>query len=171
MANIVLVLSVGPSGGTTQLNPNQSIGGAIATNPGAIINEANTSLNNLWDNITKTENFNNTVDYRCVYIKNDDGAGGIFASPTLFISGNSKADFEVGFDAAGVNGTAQTVADELTAPSGVTFSVPTITTPLSLPTDLNDGDYIGLWIKRSANNITGSGTITDIFSLEIDGVG
>lgn len=172
MANIVLRLSTGTTSGSSNSNPANSTGGNMATNPEAVITTSNTTLNNLWDNITKAENFAGTTDYRCVFIHNDTSTvGALFASGQVYISGSSLASFQIGM-AATKNTATVTIADENTAPSGITFSTPTSGSPLPLMSSantLNPGDYIAMWIKRTANNITGSGTVTDALNLVISG--
>jgi hypothetical protein len=171
MANIILRLSTGGSG-TTNSNPANSLGGQRATNPEAIITTSNTNLNNLFDDITKAENFNITTDYRCVYIHNDTtNPAEIFANGEVYLNGGSYATIQVG---VGVKGAvAVTIANENAVPAGITFSSPTSAAPLPLMSgtnQLNQGEFIALWIKRTANNISGSGTVTDSIPLSIRGV-
>lgn len=172
MANIVIQLSTGSASATTNSDPTQSLGGNMATNPEATITTSNTSLNNLWSNITKAQNFAGTTDYRCVYVYNNDSTSGdIFANGQLYLSGSPLATFQVGLVSA-KNTAAGVIANSNTAPSGITFSSPTSGSPLTLMSGtnvLNPNDYIGLWIKRTANNITGSGTVTDALNLVVTG--
>lgn len=168
MANIVLRLSTG-SGATTNSDPNAALGGQMATNAEAIITTANTSLNNLFDDVTKAENFNGTTDYRCVYVHNDTATpGDIFASGEVYISGSPYTDVQIGVGT--INATAVTVANESGAPSGIVFSAPSSGSALSLGGDLDENDYVALWIKRTANNIAGTGTVTDSIPLSVRGV-
>lgn len=171
MANIVLRLSTG-SAGTTNSNPNQSLGGKMATNPEAVITTSNTSLNNLFDDISKAENYAGTTDYRCVYIHNDTAVvGEIFAEGELLISNTPYAAVQIGVGTKMTD--APTIVDELTAPSGVSFSAPTAASPLPLmggTNVLNPGEWIPVWIKRTANNIAGSGTVTDSIGLSLRGI-
>lgn len=165
MADIRLQLS----GGAANETPANSLGGVISTHVNGSITTTNTNNNNLWDNITKAENFAGTTDYRCVYIKNASATpGDLFANGVIYISGTSQAVFQIGLDPAGVNATATTIANETTAPTGISFGNHPQGSPLTIPT-LNEGDYIGLWIKRTASNITGSGTIPDALNLTIVG--
>jgi hypothetical protein len=171
MANIILRLSTGGAGATNS-NPNLSLGGQRATNAEAIITTANTTLNNLFDDVSKAENFNGTTDYRCVYIHNDtQNAAEIFANGEVYLNGGSYASIQVGIGVK--NAVAPTIANENTAPAGITFSSPTSAAPLALMSGTNQldaDDYIALWIKRTASNISGSGTVTDSIPLSIRGV-
>jgi hypothetical protein len=59
----------------------------------------------------------------------------------------------IGFDPVGKNGVIQTIPNQLTAPSGVTFKSPfteTATTVLKLDL-LAPGDKIGIWVKQFGN--------------------
>ena len=61
------------------------------------------------------------------------------------------AGYMVGVDAAGVvaAGTAiQTIADEKTAPVGVTFYTAPASAPVALATQLMPGEQVGIWFKR-----------------------
>ena len=168
MANIVLRLSTGGAGATNS-NPNAAMGGSMATNTEAVITTASTSLNNLFDDVTKAENYNGTTDYRCVYVHNDTLAPGeIFASGEVYIAGTPYADVQIGLGTK--NSTAPTIGDENTSPSGVSFTAPNSGAALSLGSDFNPGDAIPLWIRRTANNIAGTGTVTDSIPISIRGV-
>jgi len=166
MANIILRLT----GGSSNVIADQSLGGAMGTGGGAIITTSNTLLNNLFDNISKTENNAGTVDYRCIMLHNDTAnVGDIFINGSVFLSGVPKANIEVGF--GDYNTDAVTIADELTPPSGIIFSEPDDGSPLVFPgsAELDIGEYVALWIKRTAQNIAGAGTITDIITLTVRG--
>ncbi len=171
MANIILRLSTGGAG-TTNSNAKASLGGQMATNAEAIITTSNTTLNNLFDDVTKAENFNGTTDYRCVYIHNDtSNVSEIFANGEAYLNGGSYASIQIGVGVR--NAVAPTIANENTAPSGITFSSPTSAAALALMSGTNQldaEDFIALWIKRTASNISGSGTVTDSIPLSIRGV-
>jgi hypothetical protein len=59
-------LSIVLSGGSSNINPNNSIGGDPSATP--ILNNA---LNNLFDDVTADESREGHEDYRCIYIFND----------------------------------------------------------------------------------------------------
>lgn len=165
MANIILRLS----GGAANVTPALSLGGAMSTVSGAIINPANNTLNNLWDDITKAENFGGITEYRCVYIHNDTAvAGQIFASGEVFITGSPYATIQLGLGPH--NTTTVSISPETAAPVGITFSSPTSSSPLLLPSTLQIGERIALWIKRTATNIAGTGTVTDTIPITVRGV-
>ena len=111
------------------------------------------TANNLYDDVSEAESQSGNIDYRCIYIDNVDA---ITNTLELWIDRQSAPDsIQIGFDAAGAGGTATTIADENTIPSGVTFSIPSEAVPLSV--SLTTGQAIGVWIKRivpALNQIT-----------------
>lgn len=172
MANIILRLSSGSSSVTTATNPNASLGGQMGTNTEAKILTSNNNLNNLFDDINKAENFAGTTDYRCVYVHNDtEEVGALFANSEIFLTGTSYANIELGVDPGGKNSVTVVAANENTAPVGIVFDAPSDSSPLQLSADqLDPGDFVAMWIKRTANNISGTGTVTDTISLSVRGV-
>ncbi|RLA68507.1 MAG: hypothetical protein DRQ78_00025 [Epsilonproteobacteria bacterium] len=174
MANIVLRLTSG-SGSDTATEPNASLGGAMGTNVGAVITTASTTLNNLFDNISKLENSDGIVDHRCIMIHNDTAiSGAVFAGGSVYVdeAANTKAGIQIGFGSATKNTPETIIADEKNVPAGVVFGSHTSGNALTFPTDmvLNPGDYLGVWIRREAQNVSGSGTVTDIINLVVRGV-
>lgn len=173
MANIVLRLSTGSAVTTTSNGGNNSLGGKMGTDASAVITTSNTTLNNLFDDITKAQNAAATYDYRCVFIHNDTADGAqTFSGGEIFVNGTPLAEFS--FAIAGTkNSDAVVVANDTTEPSGVSSwtSAPS-GTPLALLSSnnvLEAGDYIYVWIRRRANNVTGVGTVTDTLPLAVRG--
>jgi hypothetical protein len=142
-----LDFSIRLSGGAANANPDASIGGAVSSvNAGA----------SLFDNVTNGERTAGLVDYRLVYVHNDDSADG---SVVAYVPSNLEAGREIAVgvptQAAGVTVTA--VSNDQTAPAGVTFSAPTTAgAGLSLGT-IPAGSYRGLWLRRTV----ASGTAVD----------
>jgi len=172
MANIILRLSTGSTSSSTSNGPNNSLGGKMGTDDAAKILTTNTEFNNLWDDISKLENSNNTTDYRCIFVHNDTTTpNNSFLLGKLYFSGSPKAVFQAGIGAGGVkNSDDIVIANETTAPTGVTFADHNDeASALALPT-LEPNDYIAIWLKRTANNIPGSGVINDLISINISGV-
>lgn len=113
----------------------------------------------LFDDVSGAENAASESEYRCVFALNNHGtltavgdkvyissevAGG--ASVAIGIDGTAKS--------AKTSGSAQavTIANEDTAPSGVTFSTPTtVGAALSLG-DLAPAEVKGIWVRRTTAN-------------------
>lgn len=141
------------SGGTTNTAPANSIGGARSTvDPGGIITSG--VLNNLWQDVDATQAQSGSTKYRCIYVRNTNLAD-TWTSPKIWISTLTTSDddeVDIGLGTSAVNGTEQSVANENTAPSGVTFSRPiTKAGGLTLAATLTAGQHKAVWVKRTVN--------------------
>ncbi len=150
-----LSITSGSAGNSaTQPDPNASLGKYISTTE---ITDA--TLNNLFDDISGDENAASTVDYRCLFIHNSHGSLTL-TSPKVWISAEVSGGAAI---AIGIDTTAQsligsasaqalTVANETTAPVGVSFSSPTSKAAgLSLG-DLPAGRCRAVWVRRTSSN-------------------
>lgn len=150
-----LSTTAGSAGNSTaQADPNASLGKYISTT--SIVDA---TLSNLFDNISGDENAASTVDYRCFFVRNAH-ATLTWLSPVVWISaevsGGASAAIGIDTTAASAIGAspaqALTIADELTAPAGVSFSSPTTKgTGLALA-DLPAGYCRAIWVRRTAAN-------------------
>jgi hypothetical protein len=155
------------SGGSGNTNPNASLGGARSTTP------VGSAIDNVFDDVTSAESTAGAIEYRCVYFRNEDVNANGLILPTAFISSNTpSADttIAIGIDPVGKNGTATTIANEVTAPTGVTFSSPsTYGTGLALPgAPYGQNDFIAIWIRRTVNAGAAS-ALTDPATLRVEG--
>jgi hypothetical protein len=120
----------------------------------------NNVLNTLYDDVSKSDSFNGDTEYRCFYLHNAH-ATDPFLDVVLFM-GQQPTPGTVAFgkDPAGVGdgsatGVATTIANEDTAPAGVTFSTATTEgTGVSLG-NINAGQSVAIWVRRviAARNI------------------
>jgi len=151
------------SGGAANTTANLSLGGA--GNAAATITSA--VSNNLFDDTSGAESTSGATDYRCIYIKNTH-ATLTYSSASVFISASPTAGVtvDIGLDPIGVNGTATTIANEATVPTGVTFSHPVAAGTLSLGS-LAPGDFYAVWIKRTIAPATAGAAAT--FDLGVNG--
>jgi len=149
------------SGGASNTDPNASLGGARSS---TLVPA------NLFDDVTGDQASAGYVDYRCVYFRNEDSNSAGLISAMLWIDAQTPAgdDIAIGLDPAGKNGTATTITNETTAPSGVTFSAPsTKSGGLSLGT-LATNDYYAIWIRRNVPASTSAYT-GNTFTLKVEG--
>ena len=134
------------SGGAGNSDPDASLGGAISTTE-----VTDDTLNNLFDDVSGAEHTAGDTEYRCFYVKNTHGSDSANSAKIWIETNTPAADdtVEIGLDLAGKNGTADTVADESTAPDpAVTVSTAANEgASLSLGT-LAAGDYYAVWVKR-----------------------
>ena len=137
------------SGGSGNTNPNASLGGVRSTTE--IVDN---TIQNLFDNVTGSESAAGDTEYRCFYVKNGHGTI-TWETVVKWIEAqvSGGANVEIGLDPAGngdgsATGVATTIADEQTAPTGVTFSAPTTkATGLSIG-NLTAGQMRAVWVKR-----------------------
>lgn len=139
--------------GDPQSDPNQSLGGCVS---GTEI--PNATLHNLFDVVTGDEASAGDTEYRCIFIKNDNASGETAYNMRIYISSQTSSpdtSLEIGLGQqvnASANDTCdeQQIANEDTAPTGVTFSAATETSPLNAG-DINAGNYVALWVKWIVN--------------------
>ena len=179
MANISIKLSTGSAASTVGTGGSNSLGGKMAlsgSSPGQYqITTSDTTQNNLWDDLTKTDNFYQTEDYRCIYFHVISGS---IADPKIFIANSPRAKFS--FKIANQKNTvAPVINNESTEPVDVNASAnwssenPIQANALNLlPSgqSLNAGDYIYVWIKRKGSAISGSGVVLDNMSIALTGL-
>ena len=145
---------VAAAGNTTAGTAAGSLGDQIST---TTIPDA--TLNALFDDISGAENAASAVDYRCIFIHNSNASNAL-QNAVVWISSEvaGGASIAIGVDPAAASAIgsastqAATIANETTAPSGVTFTAPTTAgTGLSLGT-INSGYCRAVWVRRTAAN-------------------
>ncbi len=138
----------------SQGNVNNSLGKYVSTTE-----LTDNTLNNLFDDISGAENAASTVDYRCIFIHNSHAS---ISATVMVIYLSSEvsggASISIGLDPVGAiavgssSSQAATIANETTAPAGVSFSAPTTSgAGLSIGT-LQAGYVYGVWVRRTAAN-------------------
>lgn len=151
-----LATTAGAAGNSlAQGDPNASLGKYVSTTQ-----VSSTALNNLFDNISGAENAASDVEYRCFFVHNAH-ATLTLQSAVVYLSGGDPAggaNVAIGVDttAASAIGSASAqalqVADEGTAPAGVSFSTPTTAgTGLALG-NIGPGQCRAVWVRRAAAN-------------------
>lgn len=152
-----LAVTTGAAGNaTSQANVNNSLGKYISTTQ---ITDA--TLNNLFDDVTGDENAASQVDYRCFFVHNNHGSI-TWLSPIVWLSADvaGGATVAIGLDPAGVtaigssSAQAATIANDTSAPAGVTFSAPTTKVAGLAIANMAPGTCAAIWIQRTAANTT-----------------
>jgi hypothetical protein len=148
------------SGGAANANPATSLGGALSTTDTPV---------GFFNQVSSTEAQTGSVKYRCEYVKNENGTltltGAHVWVPVDTVSADTKIDIGLGTSAIG--GTEQTIANESTAPSGVTF-VPATTEGAALTIgDLAPGATKAIWLRRTVN--AGAASSNDTYTLRVKG--
>lgn len=154
--DILFKYSVAAAAGNTtaQGDPDASLGDQISTTEWA-----GGGANDLFDDVSSAENVASDVEYRCIFIHNNNGAN-VYENVVAYLSSEvaGGASIAIGVDTTAASaigsGSAQavTVANEDTAPAGVSFSSPTTAgTGISLG-DIGVGECRAIWIRRTAAN-------------------
>lgn len=145
------------SGGAANSNANASLGGAKSSTQAPA---------GLFDTVDSTESTAGDTEYRCVYVHNNSGTNSL-DNPVMWIVSETPNYIDIGVGTSAVNGTEQTVANENTAPSGVTFSSPTSKgTGLALGS-IPAGQHKAVWIRRTVP--AAAGAAAGSFSVRVEG--
>lgn len=146
------------SGGAANTDPDASLGGARSTT------EVAGTINALFDDVSSAEAAAGDAEYRCVYVRNEAAADTLIAAMFYIQSLTTSADTAtaVGVGTSGIDGTEQVVANESTAPVGVTFVTgvgdPVARTLVAELGDLAPNEHIAVWIRRDVTAAAGSAT-------------
>lgn len=135
------------SGGAANSDVNASLGGAKSS-----VEVVDNTDNNLFDDVTGAEHTAGDVEYRCIYVHNAHGSLTLTSAVVWIQSDTSGADSDISIavGTAAVNGTEQTVANESTAPSGVSWSDAATSRAAGLALgDLPAGQHKAVWIRRT----------------------
>lgn len=135
------------SGGAANSNVNASLGGAKSST--ALVDN---TLNNLFADSLGPESVAGSIKYRAIYVHNGNAANAMQNSK-VYITTNTPStdtDFSVAVGSAAINATEQTIANEDTAPTSVTFSntATTYSNGLALG-NIPVGQHIAIWFKRT----------------------
>ena len=151
------------TGGSSNTDPNASLGGVMSSTQ---------MPTNLFDDVQPDEATNGDTEYRAidVYNSGDATATGvkIYIDPDPTMYPNTEID--LGYDSANSphdpSASLPTVADESTAPSGITFDHYTASNKLSLP-DIPAGQAVRVWLQRKVQAGT-SNTANDTCTLKVE---
>jgi hypothetical protein len=147
------------SGGAGNSSGNASLGGAKSSTV------APTAVDTLFDATSAAEATAGDVEYRCVYLHNNYSAD--MQSPVVWISANTPnaaTTIDIGVGTAAVNGTEQTIANESTAPSGVSFSAPSTQGAGLALGNIPAGQHKAIWLRRTITAAAGA-TANDTFTI------
>lgn len=149
------------SGGASNTDPADSLGGA----------ESSTDAGSgIFDNVSSAEAAVGDTEYRCVYVKNNHGSLTLQGAKIWIQTNTPSADtaVEIGLGSTAVGtGNEQTVADEQTAPSGVTFSSAANEGAALSIGDIPNGSHKAVWIKRTVT--AAAAAANDAFTLRVKG--
>lgn len=148
------------SGGAANADPLLSIGGAISSV------DAGSSI---FDDVASAEAAAGDTEYRCIYVKNTH-ATLTYLSAKIWIqtqTPSADTDVAIALGGEGLNGTAETVANENTAPVGETFSAPSSFAGGLTIGNLAPGDSYPVWVRRTVT--AAAAVASDSFTLRVQG--
>ena len=136
------------SGGSGNSDPNAALGGVKSS-----VSIVHATAHNLFDMGTAAELAAGDVEYRCFYIHNNHGTLTAQNSKIWISSNTPSADttYDIGLGTAAINATEQTVANESTAPSGVTFSAAANEGAALSIGNIAPGEHKAVWVRRTIN--------------------
>lgn len=138
---------------TNTVSSIDSLGGAITATE-----ITDNTTHNIWDVVSSTESNSGDTEYRCIYVKNTNASLTLQAAKVWIATNTPSTDtsVEIGLGTSAVNGTEQTVANESTAPSGVTFSTAAGEGNALTIGDIPNGQHKAIWIKRIVGATAGA---------------
>lgn len=136
------------SGGAGNSDPNASLGGAIS-----VTELVSGTLHGLFDIVASAEASAGDTEYRCYYVKNTHGTLTALSAKVWVQteSPSGDTDEEIGLGTSAINGVEQTVANEQTAPAGVTFSQANGEGNALVIGDIPPGQHKAIWVKRTVS--------------------
>lgn len=124
----------------------------------------------IFDDVQPSEAGAGRTEYRCEYVRNNR-TDKTLRGAVLWISSNTPStgtNVRVGLGTSGINGTEQTMANETTAPAGVTFKqADSKATGLALG-DIPPGGRVAVWYERITLANTGAAQ-ADGFTRTVEG--
>ncbi len=146
------------SGGAANASALASIGGA----------KSNTAAPSaLFDDVASAESAAGDNEYRCIYIHNAHATLAL-QNAVLWISANTTGNrLSVGAGTSAVNATESAVADENTAPGGVTFSQPGSKGAGIALGNIPAGQHKAVWVRRAI--AAASSASNDTYTLRVEG--
>lgn len=149
------------SGGSANANPATSLGGVISSTDAPATT---------FDDVSSAEAQAGSVEYRCVYVRNTHGTLTLVGAKVWIQANTTTPSSDVvaiGLGTSAVNGTEQTVANETTAPTGVTFSAAANEGAGLTIGDLAPGATKAVWIRRTV--LAGASAVAESFTLRVKG--
>lgn len=144
---------------------NISLGGAITANE-----ITSGALHNLFDVVDSTEAASGQTAYRCFYVKNNHGSLTLQDAKVYFNESTLDGDNSIAMAVAGegVNGTAETIANEETAPVGESFTAPTTEGAALSIGNIPAGQHQAIWLRRTVTSGAAAAAALD-FSVTVFG--
>ena len=151
------------SGGAANAVGNSSIGGIKSSA------SMSAAVDGLFDAVTAAQATSGSVEYRCIYLHNEN-ATDTMTNARVWISAQTPLAgtvLAIGVGSAAVNATETAVANESTAPAGVTFSEPASAAAGLALGSLLAGQHRAIWLRRTVT-AGATNSANDSFELGFD---
>lgn len=147
-------------------------GGAANTDPLLALGGAKSSTDmgsNLLDTVTSGEAVAGDVEYRAFYVHNNHGSLTLESAKCWIQANTPSSDtaLDIGLGTSAVNANEQTIANESTAPAGVTFSAAVNEAGAISLGNIPAGQHRAVWIRRTVN--AGAAASNDTATLRVKG--
>jgi hypothetical protein len=141
------------SGGAANADPDASLGGAKSS-----VEIVDATVENLFDNVSSAETAAGDTEYRCLYVHNAHATLTLQDAVAWIQSNTPSTDTtaEIGPGSAAVNAEEQSVANESTAPTAVTFSAAANEGAAITLGDIPAGQHKAIWVKRIVSAAAGA---------------
>lgn len=147
-------------------------GGTGATSLGGAIHATAVpaTVNDFFDLVSGAEAASGDTEYRCFYVKNAHGTLTLYGAKIWINSNTPSADtsVEIALGTSAVSGVEQTVANESTAPTGVSWSAAANEGAALSIGDLAAGAWKAVWVKRIVG-VSASAYTNDTFTVTVKG--
>jgi hypothetical protein len=148
------------SGGASNAVQAASLGGAKSSNAASA---------SIFDDVSSAESSAGDIEHRCIYVHNAH-ATLTLENAVAWIPSNTPSTstvVEIGVGTSAVNATEQTVADENTAPSGITFvAAATLGAGVAIGS-IPAGQHRAVWLRRTVS--AAAAAANDTFTLRVTG--
>jgi hypothetical protein len=149
------------TGGAANSDPNASLGGVHSSQA-----LSGTAMNNLFDDVDPAEATAGDVEYRAIDLTNTGDALATVVK-AFMDPDSSSADTVLAFGiGASPIGSTLSIANESTAPAGVSFANYTPGSKLTIP-DIANGSYARLWVRRTVTAAAGN-TSNDQGTIKVE---
>lgn len=146
------------SGGAANADPDLSLGG---------VKSSQLAPADQFDDVNSTESSAGDTEYRCFYVHNDHPTLPLQNPVIWFLSNNTSGRVTMGLGTSAINGVEQTVANENTAPAGVSFSQPASKGAGLALGSIPAGQHKAVWLRRLVAPATGA--VNDTYQIRVEG--
>jgi hypothetical protein len=125
----------------------------------------NSSLNNLFPDVSGTDTFSGTTQYRAFFVINENYE--IWQNPKTYVyqtTGGSYESVYFGLESS-ISGSIQTILNQNMSPTGIAWYNPTDLSGGISFSDVPSQEYFGVWIKKEVLPSSGTGTQIHSFTL------